>query len=98
MANNQKALGGKQHPDRDAQFRYLNARVKTFLRTGDPVVSVDTKMKELVGQFRNPGRTWRPHREPLRVFTHDFRHLGAGKAIPYGTYDIGKTRPWSTSG
>ncbi|MGH2406216.1 MAG: ISAzo13 family transposase [bacterium] len=89
---NQKALEGKQHPDRDAQFRYLNARVKTFLRTRDPVVSVDTKKKELVGQFRNPGRTWRPHRAPRRVFTHDFPHLGAGKAIPYGTYDIGQNQ------
>jgi hypothetical protein len=85
---NVKALEGAQHPDRDAQFRYLNARVKAFLRTGDPVVSVDTKKKELIGAFRNAGRTWRARERPARVFTHDFPHLGAGKAIPYGTYDI----------
>jgi len=85
---NVKTIEGPQHPDRDAQFRYINARVKAFLRTGDPVVSVDTKKKELVGAFRNAGRTWRPRGEPEPVFTHDFPHLGIGKAIPYGTYDI----------
>jgi len=85
---NVKTIEGPQHPDRDAQFRYINARVKAFLRTGDPVVSVDTKKKELVGAFRNAGRTWRPRGEPAPVFTHDFPHLGSGKAIPYGTYDI----------
>jgi hypothetical protein len=85
---NQKTLEGKQHPDRDAQFRYLNTRVKSFLRTGDPVISVDTKKKELVGKYRNSGRTWQPKGEPVPVFTHDFPHLGEGKAIPYGTYDI----------
>ena len=87
---NVKTLEGPQHPDRDAQFRYLNARVKAFLRSGDPVVSVDTKKKELIGAFRNAGRTWRPRGRPLRVLTHDFPHLGAGKAIPYGTYDIAR--------
>ncbi len=85
---NVKALEGPQHPDRDAQFRYLNAQVQAFQRTGDPVVSVDTKKKELIGTFRNAGRSWRPHGRPTRVFTHDFPHLGAGKAIPYGTYDL----------
>lgn len=85
---NVKTIEGPQHPDRDAQFRYINTRVKAFLRTGDPVVSVDTKKKELVGAFRNPGRTWRRRGEPEPVFTHDFPQLGVGKAIPYGTYDI----------
>jgi hypothetical protein len=89
---NVKAIEGRQHPDRDAQFRYINARVKAFLRTRDPVISVDTKKKELIGAFRNAGRTWRPRGQPQRVFTHDFPHLGAGKAIPYGTYDIGQDR------
>jgi len=87
-----KTVEGRQHPDRDAQFRYLNARVTAFLRTGDPVVSVDTKKKELVGAFRNAGQTWRPRAHPHRVFTHDFPHLGVGKAIPYGTYDIAQDR------
>jgi hypothetical protein len=85
---NIKTIEGRQHSDRDAQFRYINARVRVFQRTGDPVVSVDTKKKELIGAFRNAGRTWRPEGAPHRVFTHDFPHLGAGKAIPYGTYDL----------
>jgi hypothetical protein len=89
---NVKTIEGPQHPDRDAQFRYINARVKAFQRTGDPVVSVDTKKKELIGRFRNAGRTWRPHGTPQPVFTHDFPHLGAGKAIPYGTYDLAQDR------
>ena len=92
LQGNRKTLEGAEHPDRDAQFRYLNARVKAFLRTGDPVVSVDTKKKELIGAFRNAGRTWRPPGEPQAVFTHDFPHLGKGKAIPYGTYDIAHDR------
>jgi hypothetical protein len=89
---NVKTVEGRQHPDRDAQFRYINARVKAFQRTRDPVISVDTKKKELVGAFRNAGRTWRRQGEPQPVFTHDFPHLGAGKAIPYGTYDIAQDR------
>lgn len=89
---NVKTIEGPQHPDRDRQFRYLNARVKAFLRTGDPVISVDTKKKELIGAFRNPGRTWRRRGQPQAVFTHDFPHLGVGKAIPYGSYDIAQDR------
>jgi hypothetical protein len=85
-----KALEGRQHPDRDAQFRYLNTQVQAFQRTGDPVVSVDAKKKELVGAFRNAGQTWRPRGQPARVFTHDFPQLAVGKAIPYGTYDVGQ--------
>jgi Rhodopirellula transposase DDE domain len=87
---NVKSLEGAQHPDRDAQFRYINSEVKAFLKSGDPVVSVDTKKKELVGAFKNAGRSWRPRGKPERVFTHDFPHLGQGKAIPYGTYDIAR--------
>jgi hypothetical protein len=85
---NVKALEGPQHPDRDAQFRYLNARIRAFQRTGDPVISVDTKKKELVGELRNAGQTWRPRGEPTPVLTHDFPHLAIGKAIPYGAYDL----------
>jgi hypothetical protein len=90
LQGNVKALEGKQHPDRDAQFRYINAQVQAFMRTRDPVVSVDTKKKELVGPFRNAGRTWRRRGQPHRVNTHDFPQLAAGKAIPYGTYDVAR--------
>jgi hypothetical protein len=85
-----KTIEGPQHPDRDAQFRYLNRQVQAFMRSGDPVISVDTKKKELVGTFRNAGRTWRRQGEPSEVFTHDFPHLGKGKAVPYGTYDVAR--------
>jgi hypothetical protein len=85
---NLKTIEGRQHPDRDAQFRYLNARVKAFLQRGDPVISVDTKKKELVGAFRNAGRTWRRQGQPQRVLGHDFPQLATGKAIPYGAYDV----------
>lgn len=87
---NVKTLEGPQHPDRDAQFRYLNRQVKAFMRTHDPVVSVDTKKKELVGAFVNRGRRWTPVGQPDPVFIHDFPDLGEGKAIPYGTYDLAR--------
>jgi hypothetical protein len=89
---NVKSLEGAQHPDRDAQFRYINAQVKAFVRSGDPVVSVDTKKKELVGAFKNGGQRWQPQGEPEAVHVHDFPHLGKGKAIPYGTYDIARDK------
>jgi len=89
---NVKELEGPQHPDRDAQFRYINARVKSFLRSHDPVISVDTKKKELVGAFRNAGRTWRPKGQPERVMVHDFPSRSEGHAIPYGTYDVASDR------
>jgi hypothetical protein len=84
---NVKAIEGTQHPDRDAQFRYLNDQVRRFIRRHDPVVSVDTKKKELVGSFENRGRRWQRQGAPQRVNVHDFPHLGHGKAIPYGIYD-----------
>ena len=84
---NVKAIEGTQHPDRDAQFRYLNQQVRRFVRSHDPVVSVDTKKKELVGSFQNRGHRWQPAGEAERVNVHDFPHLGRGKAIPYGIYD-----------
>lgn len=85
---NVKTIEGTQHPDRDAQFRYLNAQVRRFVRTHDPVISVDTKKKELVGSFENRGRRWQPTGDPEAVQVHDFPALGVGKAIPYGTYDV----------
>jgi len=89
---NRKSKEGLQHPDRDAQFRYIDRRVKAWLRTGDPVISVDTKKKELVGAFKNGGRTWRPKGKPKEVNTKDFPSLAEGKAIPYGVYDSGRNR------
>jgi hypothetical protein len=95
---NTKTIEGRQHPDRDGQFRHINAQVKSFLRTGDPVISVDTKKKELVGRFRNAGRTWKRRGQPQEVFTHDFPQMAMGKAIPYGTYDIGQDRAFVNVG
>jgi Rhodopirellula transposase DDE domain len=89
---NVKTREGAQHPDRDAQFRYLNRQVKNFRRDGSPVISVDTKKKELVGAFKNGGRRWLPQGKADEVSVHDFPHLGEGKAIPYGAYDIARDR------
>lgn len=89
---NAKTREGPQHPDRDAQFRYLNRQVKSFRRTGDPVISVDTKKKELVGAFKNGGRRWMPQGTPDQVSAYDFPSQAEGKAIPYGAYDIARNR------
>jgi len=89
---NRKSKEGRQHEDRDAQFRYISSQVKGFLRAGNPVISVDTKKKELVGEFRNAGRTWRPKGAPREVNSKDFPNLAAGKAVPYGAYDIAQNR------
>ena len=89
---NVKTREGPQHPDRDAQFRYSNRQVKTFRRSCETVISVDTKKKEFVGAFKNGGRRWLPPGEADEVLVHDFPHLGQGKAIPYGAYDIARDR------
>ena len=93
-----KMLEGKQHPDRDAQFRYLADQAKAFLAGGDPVISVDTKKKELVGEFANGGREYQPKGQPERVNTYDFPSLTEGKAIPYGVYDVGDNSGWVSVG
>ena len=93
-----KTLEVTQHPDRDAQFRYLNDQVKAFLAAGQPVVSVDAKKKELVGPFKNGGREWQPQGQPERVNVHDFPDKHVGKAIPYGVYDVGRNAGWVTVG
>lgn len=85
---NVKTIEGAQHPDRDGQFRYLNEQVRRFVRRHDPVVSVDTKKKELIGDFDNRGRRWQRTGNPEGVNVHDFPTQGSGKAIPYGTYDV----------
>lgn len=95
---NAKTLEGASHPDRDAQFQYINAQVKAFLRRHQPVISVDTKKKELVGQFKNVGQEWQPAGKPERVEIHDFASPGFPKVIPYGVYDIGKNMGWVNVG
>src|SRR3954463_13689221 len=94
LQGNAKTIEGAQHPDRDAQFRYLNQQAKAYQAAGDPVVSVDTKKKELVGAFKNAGRQWRPKGEPVAVGTHDFPDPQLGKAIPYGIYDLAANTGW----
>src|SRR5215467_2346725 len=98
LQGNAKTIEGARHPDRDAQFRYINEQVKAHQDAGDPVISVDTKKKELVGQFSNGGREWRPKGEPVATRTHDFPGDGAGKAIPYGVYDITGNTGWVNVG
>jgi hypothetical protein len=85
---NCKTIEGKQHPDRDAQFQHINRRVRAFQRTGQPVISVDTKKKEVLGRLKNPGRTYRRQGAPEKVKTHDFPDKKLGKAVPYGVYDL----------
>lgn len=93
-----KEKEGASHPDRDAQFRYLNDEVTAFLRADEPVISVDTKKKELVGEYANGGQEYHPSGEPTRVKTHDFVDKELGRAVPYGIYDIGNNEGWVSVG
>lgn len=95
---NRKTQEGKGHPDRDAQFRYIHNRVLAAQRRRQPVISVDTKKKELVGNFKNPGEEWQPQGEPEKVNVHDFPDKEKGKAIPYGIYDITTNEGWVSVG
>jgi transposase len=95
---NRKTREGAAHPDRDAQFVYLNEQVRAQQARGEPVISVDTKKKELVGNFKNPGREWRPKGEPEPVRVHDFIIPEQGKAIPYGVYDLSRNEGWVSIG
>lgn len=95
---NRKAREGNQHPDRNAQFEHINAQVVTFHRQRQPVISVDTKKKELVGDFKNGGREWRPRGLPENVRVHDFKDKQLGKAIPYGIYDLASNEGWVSVG
>jgi transposase len=95
---NRKSMEGTQHPDRNAQFEHINRRVKAQKRAGQPALSVDTKKKENIGNYKNPGRTWRRKGKPLKVKTHDFPDKQKGKAVPYGVYDIGKNEAWVNVG
>ena len=95
---NVKTREGPEHPDRDAQFRYINDTVRRFQKNGQPAISVDTKKKELIGDFKNPGREWRPQGSPERVRVHDFLIPEQGKAVPYGVYDLTRNRGWVSVG
>jgi hypothetical protein len=95
---NAKTLEGAEHEDRDDQFNYINEKVEEFLGRGQPVISVDTKKKELVGQFKNGGREWQPKGEPEEVEIHDFATSESPRVIPYGIYDIGKNMGWVNVG
>jgi hypothetical protein len=95
---NQKTREGGGHPDRNAQFEYINAQVTALQRRGQPVISVDAKKKELVGDFKNGGREWQPLSVPEEVRVHDFQDKGLGKAIPYGVYDITNDQGWVSVG
>lgn len=95
---NRKTQEGSSHEDRNAQFEYINERVMAFQERGQPVVSIDTKKKELVGQFKNGGQEWRPQGQPLEVKVHDFPEPNQGKAIPYGVYDLASNEGWVSVG
>ena len=95
---NRKTREGSNHPDRDAQFGYINAQTSDALTAGQPVISVDTKKKELVGDFKNGGRELRPKRQPEAVRVHDFLIPELGRAVPYGVYDIAGNAGWVSVG
>jgi Rhodopirellula transposase DDE domain len=95
---NRKTREGEDHPDRNAQFEYISQQVRRLQKRGQPVVSVDTKKKELVGDFKNAGQEWRPQGEPQEVRVHDFQDPALGKAIPYGVYDLANNQGWVSVG
>jgi hypothetical protein len=98
LQSNRKTKEGTSHPDRDAQFEHINQTVKAFQARGQPVISVDTKKKELIGEFRNPGREWQRTGEPVEVLVHDFMDKQLGKVIPYGVYDVSANQGWVSVG
>lgn len=98
LQGNRKTREGGQHPDRNAQFEFINKTVRSFQKRGQPVISIDTKKKELVGDFKNAGREWRPAGQPLEVRVHDFIDKKLGKAIPYGVYDVTNNEGWVSVG
>jgi transposase len=93
-----KRIEGASHPDRNAQFEQINSTVEDYLERGQPVISVDTKKKELVGEFKNSGKEWQPKGSPEPVLVHDFPQDAIGKAIPYGVYDMGRDEAWVSVG
>jgi hypothetical protein len=95
---NRKTVEGSTHPDRDAQFERIYEKVKAFQQEGQPVISVDTKKKELVGNYKNGGQEWQPKGQPEQVLVHDFESLGEGKINPYGVYDVLRNMGWVNVG
>lgn len=95
---NRKSREGSNHPDRDSQFRYIQRKIRRFQAAAQPIISVDTKKKELVGDFKNAGKQWRPKGTPEPVQVHDFRIPEKGKAIPYGVYDLTRNAGWVSVG
>ena len=93
-----KSTEGASHPDRNAQFEYINATADRYLQSKQPVISVDTKKKELVGDFKNSGREWQPKKSPEKALVHDFPGDSIGKAIPYGVYDMSRNEAWVSVG
>jgi hypothetical protein len=93
-----KSTEGAAHPDRNAQFEHINATASAFLERGSPTISVDTKKKELVGDFKNAGKEWQPAGQPERVLVHDFPKQGVGKAVPYGVYDMARNEAYVSVG
>ena len=98
LQGNRKTLEGASHPDRNAQFEFINEKIETALGAGQPVISVDTKKKELVGQYKNGGKEWRPQGQPEAVKVHDFVDDELGRANPYGVYDLGSNSAWVSVG
>lgn len=98
LQSNRKTVEGTQHPDRDAQFQHINRQVKAFQKQRQPVVSVDTKKKELIGSFRQAGQEWNPKGQPEQVQVHDFPDKALGKVIPYGVYDMATNSGWVSVG
>ena len=98
LQSNRKTKEGADHPDRNAQFEHIAMMVQAFQQRGQPVISVDTKKKELIGEFRIAGREWQPSGEPVEVLVHDFMDKELGKAIPYGVYDLTENQGWVSVG
>lgn len=98
LQSNRKTDEGSSHEDRDAQFEYINEKVKNFQLRNQPVISVDTKKKELIGNYKNPGREWNQKQQPINVKVHDFPDPKQGKVIPYGVYDLTHNQGWVNVG
>lgn len=94
LQSNRKTLEGASHPDKDAQFQYIHNQTQEFQHRGQPVISVDTKKKEVLGEYKNNGCEWQPKKQPVLVNTHDFPDPNLGKVVPYGIYDISLNQGW----
>ena len=98
LQSNKKSKEGRSHLDRDAQFNYINQGVMEFHKKGQPTISVDTKKKEIIGEYKNNGQEFCKQGQPVKVNTHDFPDKRLGKVVPYGVYDIGKNKGWVSVG